>query len=215
MPYWKFLRAGAVSPFTGHSWVPGEWATAEAARPCRAGFHACRAADLPYWLNDELWQVELDSPVRETAHKVVAMRAQAVHRVEPWTAAAAGELALACARRTARHAAAELAEQGLSHEAERLEHVASTSPPPQWGDITRDCAQAARARGARQAAKLCAYVLDAGEALGAYPVASSAYIAARAANQRSSAGAADPYAAERAWQADWLVQRLGLDAASR
>jgi hypothetical protein len=212
MAYWKFLRAGAISPFTGHVWVRDEWGTVRESRICHSGFHACRVADLPYWLNEELWQIELAPPVSQAEHKVVATRAMAVSKVESWTSEMAVELALACARRTAGHASAELADHGLSDAAGHLADVASSSPPTAWIDVTKDCAQAAVGRGARQASKLCAYVLDAIEALEVYPVGSSAYIAARAANQRSSADSEDPYAAEREWQARWLAKRLGLDA---
>lgn len=212
MTYWKFLRAGGVSPFAGHVWEPGQWVTATGADACQAGVHACRAADLPYWLNVELWRFELAEPVSLAEHKIVSARARAVARVPEWDAEAAAELALACAARTAGHAAGELTDGHLDDEARRLAEVTSAAPPAVWIKVAQDCAEAANARGARQAIKLCEYVLDAVDALQRYPVASTAYIAARAANQRSSAEEADPYRAERAWQADWLVRRLGLDA---
>ena len=43
-----------------------------------------------------------------------------------------------------------------------------------------------------------------------YPVATVAYIAAKAADQRSFPLGVDLYAAERAWQAAWLRDRLHL-----
>ncbi len=62
---------------------------------------------------------------------------------------------------------------------------------------------------------LSAYVIDALESLDVDPPAALAYIAARAANQRSAilgdaAHLDDPYLDERRWQASWLATRLGL-----
>ncbi len=126
--YWKFLRAGAVSPFTGFAWptTDGAWvqaagaADAAGAEFCQTGIHACRRADLPYWLTDELWSIELAEPVLHDVHKVVATRARLLGRVESWTPETGRELAQACVARTARHAADELREAGLSEEADRL-----------------------------------------------------------------------------------------------
>jgi hypothetical protein len=214
MTYWKFLRAGAVSPFTGYAWEGGTWAPSGRLQVCRTGVHACRAADLPYWLNAELWQFELTGPIVQAPHKVVATRGRAVARMPEWDSSAARDLAMACAVRTAGHAVDELTDSHLDDHAARLAEAVSTTAPSEWTSVAERCAEAASAREARQASRLCGYVLDAVEALEAYPVASSAYIAARAANQRSSASEADPYLAERAWQADWLAGRLGLGVAS-
>jgi hypothetical protein len=94
---YKFLRAGAVGPFTGYRWEPGRWVEADAAAPslslCRSGVHACRVDDLPFWTNDELWEVELDGEVVAAGHKVVAPRGRIVRRVEAWSSAAAQQLA--------------------------------------------------------------------------------------------------------------------------
>ena len=40
---YKFLRPGAVGPFSGFVWPAGEWVTAgDAPAPCRTGIHACQ-----------------------------------------------------------------------------------------------------------------------------------------------------------------------------
>ena len=214
MAYWKFLLAGAVSPFTGFAWQPGQWVSAGEVHECQAGFHACRAGDLPYWLNTELWTFELATPVVQAASKVVSARARAVVKVGEWDAGTAGELALACARRTAGHAADELRDAQLGDEARHLAEVTAAAPPGEWLEAAERCAAAAIERGAQQAGKLCGYVQDAAQVLEIYPVAFSAYIAARAANQRSSATEPDPYLAERAWQAGWLARRLELEVSA-
>src|SRR3712207_1858901 len=82
--YWKFLRRGAVSPFTGFEWTVRTWVTADPALTCVTGIHACRRSDLPYWLADELWQVELAGPVTPSRHKVVAGRGRLLGRLEAW-----------------------------------------------------------------------------------------------------------------------------------
>ncbi|MDF5752747.1 hypothetical protein [Spongiactinospora sp. TRM90649] len=212
MTHWKFLAPGAVSPFAGHVWTPGEWTAAAERQGCRSGIHLCRADDLPYWLAAELWEAEADGEALRLPHKVVVRRARLVGRVAAWDAEAAGDLALACAARTAVHAAAELARAGLDGDAGPL--AAPGLPLLALAGAARAAARSAARNGAGRAAGLCGYVLDAVEAVGVQPVASVAYIAARAANRRTpdtSAGRpADPYTAERAWQAAWLAHRLGL-----
>jgi hypothetical protein len=97
---YKFLAAGAVAPFTGYQWRPGEWVEAATADPCRQGVHACRTRDLPIWLDDELWEVELDGAVVEQERKLVAERGRLARRIEAWTPDLAHEFGRACARRT-------------------------------------------------------------------------------------------------------------------
>jgi hypothetical protein len=95
----KFLRAGAIAPFTGFRWQPGRWVDAGEAVPCERGVHACRVEDLPFWTNDELWEVELSGDVLVAGRKLVASSGRLVRRVDAWTAAAARELAEAAAAR--------------------------------------------------------------------------------------------------------------------
>jgi hypothetical protein len=57
---YKFLRRGSIAPFSRHVWRIGEWVSAEGKLDaCTNGVHLCRQADLPYWLADELWEVEV------------------------------------------------------------------------------------------------------------------------------------------------------------
>jgi hypothetical protein len=97
---YKFLAAGRVGPFTGFHWEPGTWVEASAVDGCRTGIHACRVRDLPIWLNDELWEVELEGEIVEQDRKVVALRGRLDRRVESWTAEAAGDFGRFCVRRT-------------------------------------------------------------------------------------------------------------------
>src|SRR5437660_664030 len=58
---YKFLRAGRIGPFSRFAWPePGVWVRASASDRCRRGIHACRMRDLPWWLGQELWEIELD-----------------------------------------------------------------------------------------------------------------------------------------------------------
>jgi hypothetical protein len=97
---YKFLRAGAVGPFSGFRWEPGTWVEAEGLEECRTGVHACRTHDLPVWLDVELWEIELAGRIVEAERKVVAERAQLMRRVESWTSALAREFGRFCSHRT-------------------------------------------------------------------------------------------------------------------
>jgi hypothetical protein len=101
---YKFLRVGRVGPFTGFVWEPGAWVEAPGALPCDLGVHACRVDDLPFWTNDELWEVELDGALVEAGHKLVAPRGRLARRIDAWTPSAARKLADEAAARARAHA---------------------------------------------------------------------------------------------------------------
>ena len=88
----KALRAGAVGPFSEFRWPtpgdgPGQWVAASPS-PCASGVHACLRGQLPLWLHDELWEIELGGAVTTLERKVVAARGRLVRRVEGWDARA-------------------------------------------------------------------------------------------------------------------------------
>src|SRR5436305_12192217 len=101
MMAYKFLRTGRVGPFSNFTWPePGVWVRAGAATdPCGRGSHACRIRDLPWWLADELWKIELQGEVQVDAHKIVAAAGCLRARVWRWTPACAQEYGDACAWR--------------------------------------------------------------------------------------------------------------------
>ena len=165
----KALRAGAVGPFSGFRWptppagaVAGAWVAASPS-PCASGIHACRAAQLPLWLNEELWEVELGGEVTTLDRKLVAERGRLVRRVEAWDERALADYAAACL--------------------ERLEERAAEHP------------------------EIGGYAVDSREMLTADEPLVVALAAARTAEIVDGAGG---YDAERAWQAAWLADRLGL-----
>ena len=92
MNAYKFLHRGRVGPFSGVTWPPpGSWLAAIPGDrdPCRDGVHACSVEQLPLWIAEELWAVELHDPVLEMPAKVVGVAGQLVARVEAWDADAA------------------------------------------------------------------------------------------------------------------------------
>jgi hypothetical protein len=97
---YKFLGAGRVGRFTGFRWEHETWVDAAMADVCRTGIHACRVRDLPIWLDDELWEIELDGEVVEAERKVAATRGRLTKRIEPWTPELGHEFGRFCMRRT-------------------------------------------------------------------------------------------------------------------
>jgi hypothetical protein len=98
------LGEGAVSFLSGVRWPrPGEpngWLRAGLDAPP----HAVRGVPLetlPWWLDEELWEVELDGARTPGERCVLAERARLVARVAEWTPQVAAELVDACARRAA------------------------------------------------------------------------------------------------------------------
>jgi hypothetical protein len=205
---YKFLRAGRISPFSGTDWP--EHGALEAAGPleaCRNGVHACRIDDLPYWLDDELWEVELLGEVVEERLKLLARGGRLVRRLDSWDDGTQRAFAESCLRRVAAHAAAESRDAGHEAEAGALESASSLDEVAAAAAAAVNAAQLA---GAGNAERLASYAADAVEWTIALPPSGVAYVAAHAADSRSRADTADAFAAERALQAQWLAERLGL-----
>ena len=198
---YKFLRAGRTGPFSSFAWPePGIWVRAGTETiPCRRGIHACRTRDLPWWLADELWEIELHGDVRTDEHKILAPAGRLRSRVEGWTAACGQEYADACAWRARDRAVEALTRAG--HAAARLAACTTLDEvlvaARELAEVVPDTRISLTIAGDGAFRALT----------GAAPT--SAYIAAHAAMRLDgSAG----YAAERAWQSRWLAQRLGLRA---
>jgi hypothetical protein len=96
---WKFFAPGAVAPFTGVRWPDSGWV--ESVRDGDQGVHACAVEHLPYWLDAELWEVELDGPIARATRQLVGRRGRLVARVEEWPRAR-DEFTAACVDRTRR-----------------------------------------------------------------------------------------------------------------
>jgi hypothetical protein len=198
---YKFLRRDRVGPFSGFRWPePGVWV--ESAAPttvCRSGIHACRPQDLPWWLSEELWQVELRGEVRIDDHKLIAPAGRLSSRVAGWTPACAQEYADACAWRARDHAVQALTRAGHSDAAQE---VALSATLEELLELARRLASTLP----ETRINLTIAGDGAVRALsGAAPT--TAYIAAHAALRVDGGGG---YSAERDWQVGWLVERLRL-----
>lgn len=106
---YKFLRPGAIGPFSGFAWptpdpatpgAPGPWVEAVSFRgACGGGIHGCDADHLTYWLDRELWLVELAGDVATADKKLIAPRGRLIRRFTAWDDALARALAGACIER--------------------------------------------------------------------------------------------------------------------
>ncbi|MBV8749528.1 MAG: hypothetical protein JO103_07425 [Candidatus Eremiobacteraeota bacterium] len=201
---YKFLRSGRIGPFSGFPWPePGEWVHAEPNLvACRRGIHACRISDLPWWLADELWEVELYGRVQVDEHKIFAPGGRLRSQIEEWTSACAQEYADACAWRAHERAVQALTRTGHDDSAGKLAACRTLD------DVLTASRQLASAIPDTKISLTIAGDGAFRALTGAPPT--SAYIAAHAAMRLDGA---DGYAAERAWQARWLAERLGLGAA--
>jgi hypothetical protein len=108
---YKFLRAGGVGPFSRFAWPlpngsPGAWVEAEGIGLCRAGVHACRTTDLPFWVGPELYEAELDGEVVAHDLKLVAPRARLVRKIDAWSPGTRDEYSRFCVARATELAAA-------------------------------------------------------------------------------------------------------------
>jgi hypothetical protein len=108
---YKVLRRGR-SGFTGWRWPvpegdrPGDWVSAAGPLAlCQNGIHASTVDQLPQWLGDEIWRIELEGDVLRTEPALVAARARLTGRVAAWDADARLAFCQDCARRAQQIAA--------------------------------------------------------------------------------------------------------------
>jgi hypothetical protein len=198
---YKFLRADRTGPFSGFRWPgPGVWVQASRdLAACRRGIHGCRTRDLPWWLGEELWEIELGGEVEIGQHKLVAPAGRLASLIDGWTTPCANEFAEACARRARDRAVGALIRVGQRQAAnqlatrETLEDSLSTARQlaADFSDIHVSLTIAGDG---------AFYALSGAAAM-------SAYIAAHAALRLEGPAG---YAAERTWQSRWLADRLGL-----
>ncbi len=217
MSWFKFLGRGAVGPFSGFRWPApergdgaGGWVEeTRHLEPCRVGLHVCRPGDLPFWLFEELYAVEVDGPVVEHDSFVLARRARLLRRVDAWAQDSASRFSRDCAWRVRDLAAHALRESGRSQDADRL---AGCTTIAELGRAAGRVADDDAGSG-----PLVGYAVDAAtfasaarrEPQWAAPAVTSAFVAAAAA--RVAGGPDDGEAAlsaERARQGRWLVDHV-------
>jgi len=106
MRAYKFLTEDRTGRFSGFRWEPQGWVEANGAVDvCRTGIHACRLEQLPLWLDDELWIIELEDVV-DLADVIVGRRGRLVDRIDAWGRGTACEFAASCVERAHQLAAA-------------------------------------------------------------------------------------------------------------
>jgi hypothetical protein len=190
---------------------PGPWVEAAAVRPCHEGIHACSAADLAYWLHEELWEIELEGEILFTHRKVVARRGRLVRRIEAWSGGAATELMSWCAWRSRDRAVTVLGDLGEWTWVSQFESADSLR------EVARVARRAVEALGDTTVSGVAAGL--AGDVAAVAPTkysAMGAFIAACAAGHaimRDSGIESDytaAFVAERQAQSDWMSERLGI-----
>ena len=204
---YKFLSPGAVAPFTRRPWsLPGPsgagaWLDALDDRP-EHGVHACRVRDLSFWLESELWRVELHDPLHEGQRQIIGSRGRLLERVSRWEEDGARSFAEACAWRARDRAVAALHREALDDEDALLAGCSSLS------DL-RSVSNGIAARSGGLPAALAGYLAETVDFLFDGDAACSAYISARSAVV-AERGDEDAFGAEREAQSWMLAERLGL-----
>lgn len=197
MRAFKFLGPGSVGLFSGFAWPrpkgggPGAWVEAGGPlEPCRVGVHAVRGSNLLDWMDDELWCVELAGRVIDDVGVLVAERGRLLTRVVGWDEAAARGLTEACTGRL--HARAVRAPDASAVAARvALADVISLAAGarPDSGGAPHPDAAPSQAAVAANVGCVVARTLAATDEENDYATA---------------------FAAERAWQLQWLADRLDL-----
>jgi hypothetical protein len=198
---YKFLRGGRVGPFSKVAWPePGIWVRADAATDqCRRGIHACRPRDLPWWLADELWEIELDGEPQIGEHKLLASAGTLRSQINGWARGCAQEYAEVCAWR---------ARDRTLEALNRAGHIQAADQLAACRTLEDVLAAARRLADQEPGGRISLTIAGDGALRALTGVApTSAYIAAHAAHRLDGSSG---YAAERAWQSRWLVERLGL-----
>ncbi|MBA2568030.1 MAG: hypothetical protein H0V11_01660 [Actinobacteria bacterium] len=233
---YKFLSAGAVGLFSRYAWPTptadalGEWVRVDGEiKHCLNGVHACATAQLVEWLDDELWEIELESPVREADGELIAPAGRLIRRLERWDDECARAFVGQCVDNTVSLAAESLFRAGRQAEAEAL--TAARSGPNlelRVLQLARDLADepaspvlflADVARLERGGRPELADKAPTAEQGGPTPAALAAnlgfvcaHIAAQLAEQESAGAYDESYAAERRRQSTWLAEKLQLEA---
>jgi hypothetical protein len=199
---YKFLRPGAVGPFSHRVWKPGEW---------RDGIYASEPRHLPLWIWEELWEVELDGEVTVRGHKLHAPRGRLVRRVEAWEPPTGRRFAQDCARSAALLAAEPLRAAGQPDAAavfaDGRDHAAVRDTTHDvWDALPPDVQRPVGMAG--DGAALAIAAVESTDAYGAaLGGAVTAYVAAMVA---AHVGGQSAYDAERSRQAEWMAGALAL-----
>ncbi|HEX5614823.1 MAG TPA: hypothetical protein VFZ83_06670 [Acidimicrobiia bacterium] len=206
MRAYKFLDAAGRAPFTSTPWPTDEWIESARVVPCREGVHAVLPDDLAHWLADSLWEVELEDPVVDSRHKVVAARGRLVREVAAYPDAVR-ELAAVGAWRTRDRAVDALRAEGLDALADAFAAASTLDDLAALGaDLDESSWATSAAALAADAAHFALHGLPAQSPF--VSVCAAGHFAAGPDGDRAAYD--EGYAAERSFQSAWLVERLGI-----
>jgi hypothetical protein len=206
MNTFKFLEEDGTSIWSATPWplpsadAPGAWVESKEVRPCHAGVHACRLEELAYWMRATMWEIELDGDIVETRHKVVAPRGRLVRRIDEYPAAVR-ELGAVAAWRTRDRAVSALRAERRDQLADRLAECTALPAIAALGaEIADDGSHGSQA---------ALMAVDSAHVAPEGPIGAGPFFASNAAGYEADDFDAG-FAAERRFQSDWLVERLGL-----
>lgn len=218
MRAYKFLDHRHRAVFSGFGWpvpAPGEeagpWVETASVQPCRQGIHGCRLSDLGFWLNEALWEIELEGDVVAHGTKVVSRRGRLRRLIPEWAGGVARELMEATSFRARDHAVAFCRNGSVPGAA--VEALADCTSIDELRPTAVATSTALPPGSSEQTA--VGFVIDAVDFLDAH-VCHTPYIAACAAGHAASARTASrtdweaAVNAERAWQSAWITDRLNL-----
>ena len=199
---WKFLERGRVAPFGGHVWpTPGTDAPGPWIQPPGGEVFACRISDLPWWINAELWEVELEAPIRTLSTQVAGCRGRLLRRMVGWDDVALRAYGVACAERARDLVVSLFLREGRTADADALRQTRS---PLELCRVSQGLAAEATTPATTMAGYVGASAFLAAEGRAA--------AAARHAADAAMAADGTPGVLEREieWQARWIVERAGL-----
>ncbi|MEP6910855.1 MAG: hypothetical protein ABI896_10560 [Actinomycetota bacterium] len=230
----KFLSAGAVGLFSRYAWPtptedgPGEWVRVGGeVKRCLNGIHACATPTLVEWFDDELWEIELESPVVEVDGELIASAGRLLRRLEDWNGECARAFVAHCVDAAVTRAAESLVFAGREAEAAQLQASRSTADAePTILQLARDLADdpaspvlflADVARLKRGGRPELADEAPSAEEGGPTPAALAAnigfvcaHIAAQLAEQQKAGAYDEAFVNERLRQSTWLAEKLQL-----
>jgi hypothetical protein len=223
----KFLSEGGRGIFSDFRWplpwdgTPGSWVRADLPlEPCVNGIHVCREDDLPYWIDDDLWVIELRGEAATHTRMIVAEEGRLVAKIDDWNRETATSFAETCALRARAAAVDTLRGADRDEDAAALEGAADLT-------LIAEVAQTIVRRGVSAESTAVSFAADAAAlARGARPeatpqdttsvgapsagaiAANLAYVVAHIAGFEGGAPGSAEYEAaaerERAWQRTWF-----------
>jgi hypothetical protein len=223
----KFLSEGGRGIFSDFRWplpwdgTPGSWVRAGLPlEPCVNGIHVCSEDDLPYWIDDDLWVIELRGEAATHRRMIVAEEGRLVAKIDHWNRESATSFAETCALRV-RAAAVETLRKanrgddaaaledagGLTLIAEVAQTIVRQGESAESTSVSFAADAAALARGARPESRPQDTASVGAPSAGAI-AANLAYVVAHIAGLEGGVPGTAEYEAaaerERAWQRTWF-----------